>query len=116
MLFIVLLFLAISSIALFFLKRDRQTLYMLGLCFSFIFMFIGITIYLAKTGGLSPAQKLFLFFDTRIQRKLSYLIFPLRQLGYMIAIGRYLFPAFLLLIAINYSMIPWVLRLSLIHI
>ena len=83
---------------------------MLGLCFSFIFMFIGITIYLAKTGGLSPAQKLFLFFDTRIQRKLSYLIFPLRQLGYMIAIGRYLFPAFLLLIAINYSMIPWVLR------
>lgn len=110
MLFIVLLFLAISSIALFFLKRDRQTLCMLGLCFSFILMFIGIIIYLAKTGGLSPAQKLFLFFDTRIQRKLSYLIFPLRQLGYMIAIGRYLFPAFLLLIAINYSMIPWILR------
>lgn len=110
MLFIVLLFLAVSSIALFFLKRDKQTLYMLGLCFSFILMFVGIIIYLAKTGGLSQAQKLFLFFDTRIQRKLSYLIFPLRKLGYMIAIGRYLFPTFLLLIAVNYSMIPWVLR------
>lgn len=112
MLFIVLLFLAVSSVALFYLKRDRQTVYMLGLCFSFIFMFVGIIIYLAKTGGLSPEQKLFLFFDTRIQRKLSYLIFPLRKLGYMIAIGRYLFPAFLLLIALNYSMIPAVMRLK----
>lgn len=110
MLFIVLLFLAVSSIALFFLKRDRQTLLMLGLCFSFICMFVGIIIYQAKTGGLTYEQKLFLFFDTRIQRKLSYLIFPLRKLGYMIAIGRYLFPAFLLLIGINYSMIPALLR------
>ncbi|MEG0214783.1 MAG: HAMP domain-containing sensor histidine kinase [Hungatella sp.] len=83
---------------------------MLGLCFSFICMFIGIIIYLAKTGGMSQEQKLFLFLDTRIQRRLSYMILPLRQLGYMIAIGRYLFPAFLLLIAIHYSMIPIVLR------
>ena len=82
-----------------------------GLCFSFICMFVGIMIYLAKTGGLSPEQKMFLFFDTRIQRRLSYLIFPLRKLGYMIAIGRYLFPPFLLLVAIHYSMIPTVLRL-----
>ena len=38
------------------------------------------------------------------------MIFPLRRLGYMIAVGRCLFPAFLLLLAINYSMIPSVLR------
>ena len=55
---------------------------------------------------------MFLFFDTHIQRRLSYLIFPLRQLGYMIAIGRYLFPPFLLLIAVHYSMIPAVMRLK----
>ncbi len=111
MLLIVLVFLAVSSVALFFLKRDQQTIWLLGLCFSFICMFVGIMIYLAKTGGLSPEQKMFLFFDTRIQRRLSYLIFPLRKLGYMIAIGRYLFPAFLLLIAVHYSMLPPVLRL-----
>lgn len=110
MLLVVLLFLAVSSIGLFFLKRDQQTVCLLGLCFSFIFMFVGITIYLAKTGGLSPEQKMFLFFDTHIQRRLSYLIFPLRRLGYMIAVGRYLFPPFLLLIAVHYSMIPAVLR------
>ena len=110
MLLIVLLFLAVSSVALFFLKRDQRTVWMLGLCFSFIFMFVGIIIYLAKTGGLSPEQKMFLFFDTRIQRRLSYMIFPLQKLGYMIAIGRYLFPPFLLMIAMNYSMVPAVLR------
>lgn len=112
MLLVVLLFLAVSSIALFFLKRDDQTICLLGLCFSFFCMFVGITIYLAKTGGLSPEQKIFLFFDTQIQRRLSYLIFPLRKLGYMIAIGRYLFPPFLLLLAIHYSMIPAVMRLK----
>ena len=112
MLLVVLLFLAVSSIALFFLKRDEQTYCLLGLCFSFFCMFVGITIYLAKTGGLSPEQKIFLFFDTQIQRWLSYLIFPLRRLGYMIAIGRYLFPPFLLLLAIQYSMIPAVMRLK----
>ncbi|MCI8664976.1 MAG: HAMP domain-containing histidine kinase [Hungatella sp.] len=111
MLLIVLVFLAVSSVALFFLKRDQQTIWLLGLCFSFICMFVGITIYLAKTGGLSPEQKMFLFFDTRIQRRLSYLMIPLRKLGYIIAIGRYLFPLFLLLTAVHYSMIPAILRL-----
>ncbi len=112
MLLIVLLFLAVSSLSLFFMKRDQHTVCLLGLCFSFILMFVGIMIYLAKTGGLSLEQKIFLFFDTKIQRRLSYLIFPLRRLGYMIAIGRYLFPPFLLLIAVNYSMVPAVLRLK----
>lgn len=111
MLLVVLVFLAVSSVALFFVKRDQQTIWLLGLCFSFICMFVGIMIYLAKTGGLSPEQKVFLFFGTRILRRLSYLVFPLRKLGYMIAIGRYLFPPFLLMVATHYSMIPAVLRL-----
>lgn len=110
MLFLVLVLLAVSSTALFFLKRDGQTFLLLGLCFSFICMFIGIIIYLAKTGGLTQDQKVFLFFGTAIQRRLSYLVFPLRQLGFMIAIGRYLFPAFLLLYGIRSSMIPLLQR------
>lgn len=110
MLFLVLLLLAVSSTALFFLKRDSQTFLLLGLCFSFICMFIGIIIYLAKTGGLTQDQKVFLFFGTAIQRKLSYLLLPLRQLGFMIAIGRYLFPGFLLLYGIRSSMIPFLQR------
>lgn len=110
MLLVVMLFLTVSSMALFFLKRDRLAVYLLGLCFSFICMFVGITIYLAKTGGLSLEQKRFLFLGTQIQQWLSYRVFPLRKLGYMIAVGRYLFPPFLLLIAIHYSLIPAVRR------
>ena len=103
MLFVVLFFLVISSIAIVFLRRDKQTKLLLGLCISFVCMFVGIIIYLAKTGGLQTGQKFLLFFDTRIQRKLSYMIFPLRRLGYLIAVGRTLFPGFMLMIALNES-------------
>lgn len=103
MLFVVLFFLVISSIAIVFLRRDKQTKLLLGLCISFVCMFVGIIIYLAKTGGLQTGQKFLLFFDTRIQRRLSYMIFPLRKLGYLIAVGRTLFPGFMLMIALNES-------------
>ncbi|GLC81435.1 sensor histidine kinase [Lacrimispora brassicae] len=116
MLFVVLFFILSSSIAIFFLRRDKQTRLMLGLCVSFVCMFIGIIIYLSKTGGLQTGQKFFLFFDLRVQRRLSYMIFPLRKLGYMIAMGRTLFPGFLLMLAFDYSMIPWILRSKSRHI
>lgn len=103
MLFVVLFFLVISSIVVVFLRRDKQTKLLLGLCISFVCMFVGIIIYLAKTGGLQTGQKFLLFFDTRIQRKLSYMVFPLQNLGYLIALGRTLFPCFMLMLALNYS-------------
>lgn len=112
MLFVVLFFLIISSIAIALLRRNKHTILMLGLCISFVCMFVGIIIYLAKTGGLRTGQKFLLFFDSGIQRKLSYMIFPLQKLGYLIAIGRTLFPGFLLMIAVNYSMHPKFSRLK----
>lgn len=110
MLFVVLFFLVISSVVIVFLRRDKQTKLLLGLCLSFVCMFVGIIIFLAKTGGLQTGQKFLLFFDTGIQRKLSYMIFPLRRLGYLIAVGRTLFPGFMLMIGLNYSMSQKVLR------
>lgn len=112
MLFVVLFFLIISSIAITLLRRNKHTILMLGLCISFVCMFVGIIIYLAKTGGLRTGQKFLLFFDSGIQRKLSYMIFPLWKLGYLIAIGRTLFPGFLLMIAVNYSMHQKFIRLK----
>lgn len=67
-------------------------------------MFVGIIIFLAKTGGLDAEQKFLLFFDLRVQRHLSYLVFPLHPLGYLIAVGRHLFPGFLLMVAMETSM------------
>lgn len=104
MLFVVLFILVSSSVVVAFLRKDRQTRLLLLLCVSFACMFVGIIIYLAKTGGLQTGQKFFLFFDTQVQRKLSYLVIPLKQLGYLIAVGRTLFPGFLLMSALSYSM------------
>lgn len=111
MLFVVLLFMTVCAVALMITRRDEPALLMGGLSGSIIVMLVGIIIYTAKTGGLSKAQKIFLFISTDIQRWLSYLIFPLGKLGYTIAIGRCLFPAFLLLLAMEYSMVPSVRRL-----
>lgn len=110
MLFVVLFFLVISSIVITLLRRDKQTKLLLGLCISFVCMFVGIIIYLAKTGGLQNGQKFLLFFDSGIQRKLMYLVFPLRKLGYLIALGRSLFPGFMLMTALNDSRNPQLIR------
>lgn len=111
MLFIILIFLAAGSAALIISRRDKPALLMGGLCASLIILLIGIIIYTAKTGGLSQPQKIFLFLSPSIQRRLMFLIFPLNKLGYTIAIGRYLFPLFLLLAACEYSMVHAVRRL-----
>lgn len=104
MLFVVLLFLITMSVLVACRSRDKQTMLLLGLCLSFCCMFVGIIIYQAKTGGIRSGSQFFLFFDLRIQRKLSYLAIPLRKIGYMIALGRTLFPGFLLMAAIGFSM------------
>lgn len=104
MLFAVLFFLIIMSVVVSLRRRDKQTMLLLGLCLSFCCMFVGIIIYLAKTGGLRTGHQFFLFIDLRIQRKLSYMVIPLRKLGYLIAVGRTLFPGFLLMTALNFTM------------
>mgnify|MGYP001118276839 CR=1 FL=1 len=110
MLILILILIAGISIALAIVKKDENSFLLLGLCASMILMFSGIIIYTAKIGGLSKSQELFLFLSPNIKAWIQYLIITLNNLGYLIAVGRYLFPTFLLLIAINYSMIPFIRR------
>jgi len=110
MLIFILIFIAIISITLVIVKRDENAFLLLGLCGSLILMFSGIIIYTAKVGGLSNSQEVFLFLSPKIRNWIQYKIITLDKLGYLIAIGRYLFPCFLLLIAVNYSMIPFIRR------
>ncbi len=110
MLILILVFLAIISISLVILKRDKNSMLLLGLCTSLILMFSGIIIYTAKIGGVSGAQEVFLFLSPTIKNKIQYMVITLDKLGYLIAIGRFLFPAFLLMLALNYSMIPFIQR------
>lgn len=109
-LILILTFLAMFSLVLVILKRDGSSMLLLGLCTSLILMFSGIIIYTAKIGGLRASQEVFLFLSPKIKNWIQYMVITLDKIGYLIAIGRYLFPTFLLLLAINYSMVPFIRR------
>ena len=91
-------------------KRNRESLFLMGMCCSLMVQFTGILIFIAKKGGYSKNIISFLFFSQTLRIKLQYLFITLDTLGYIIAIGRYLFPLFLLESALQYSMIGWLRR------
>ena len=103
MLFLVLVMFFIFSIILVVVNRDKKAWYMMALCVDFLLMFTGIIIYFAKIGGLTMEQRRFFFLDTQVQQAISYLNLSLPEIGYMIAVGRYLFPPLLLLLAWEYN-------------
>ncbi|QAT50964.1 HAMP domain-containing histidine kinase [Caproiciproducens sp. NJN-50] len=110
MLIIILVILFLDSVILTVMRKNISSLLFFGLCTSLILMLSGIILYTAKIGGLSHAQYIFLFLSVRIQTRMQYAIITLDKLGYLIAVGRYLFPYFLLLISISYSTIPFISR------
>lgn len=103
MLFLVLLLFLVLSVMLVAMKKEKHAWIILVLCITFLLMLTGIIIYFAKTGGLTTEQRQFFFLNNQIQQKISYLNLSLPQVGYMIAIGRYLFPMFLLLLSWEYN-------------
>ena len=108
MLIIILMLLAIISVSIIILDRNKLYFLIAGLYISCILMFIGLILFFAKSGGLSSYQQIFLFITKAIQHRLRFTAISLDTIGYLVVLGRCLFPLFLLLIAINYSMIEWV--------
>ena len=86
--------LVIASILLIFLQKKRESILLLGLCVSLMLEIGGVMIFIAKKGGLSPEVIQFLYFSKGIQDQIRYFLITLGQLGYLIAIGRILFPFF----------------------
>ncbi|MFR1593417.1 MAG: ATP-binding protein, partial [Christensenellales bacterium] len=108
MLFVLIGLLLVASVFVLLMKKNRESLYLLGMCCSLMVQFSGILIFIAKKGGYSKSIIGFLFFSQTLRNKLQYLFITLDTLGYVIAVGRYLFPLFLMEIALQYSMIAWV--------
>ena len=98
--------LLLASLAVLFTKRNRETLLLSGMCLSLTLFLAGIMILIAKKGGISKELELFLFFSHDLRLWIQYRLITLGQLGYLIAIGRHLFPLFLLEMAMCYSMLP----------
>ena len=94
------------------LRRDRRSvLVFLSSFFLFVFIF-GILLYIAKKGGITAATSDLLFASDAIRRFLQYRVMTLGQLGYIVALGRYLFPLFLLLAAFSFSYFPLAVRMK----
>ena len=91
-------------------KRNRESVFLSGMCISLVLEFTGILIFVAKKGGYSKQMLEFLFVSMKLKTEIQYLVIPLDCIGYIIALGRYLFPFFLMQMAMHYSMIPLIRR------
>ena len=105
MLFLLIGLMLIASGCVLCLKKTRQSFFLLGMCFSLMVQFSGILIFIAKKGGYSQDILRFLYFSLALKTKVQYLYITLDCMGYLIAIGRYLFPLFLMETALHDSML-----------
>ncbi len=110
MLLIVLFLCVTVSVFVAIRRRDTLSLDLLGMSVSNSLMLLGVVVYIAKMGGLAATEQTFLFLLPRIQHWLQYLPVPMDKLGYLVAVGRTLFPFFLLQMALEITMIPCLRR------
>lgn len=110
MLVLSILILSIVSISLFLIRRDIITFYMVAMAVCFSIMYVGIIIYIAKIGDFNEGQRKFLFLYPELKNKLQYLPWTLSRIGWLVALGRTLFPYFLLKLALELTMIPSIRR------
>ena len=110
MLFLLIGVLLLASLAILCLKKSKESVFLLGMCVSLMLQFSGILLFIAKKGGFTQDVLRFLFFSTAIKTRVQYLFVTLDTMGYLIALGRYLFPLFLLEFALCYTVLPWLRR------
>ncbi len=101
----------LGSLAVLIVKKNRESLLLAGMCLTLTLFLVGVMLVIAKRGGVSREVEHFLFFSRDIRLWLQYRFITLDQMGYLIAIGRHLFPLFLLEMAVHYSMSAWMRKL-----
>ncbi len=108
MLIILTVFLVIATVIMVFLRKNMEVLLLLGLCFSLMMQIVGVMIFIAKKGGISTSVMQLFYFTDGIVNVIRYFYITLGQLGFLVTLGRFLFPFFLIALAINYSMIRFI--------
>ena len=110
MLIIVIGLMILSTVITLFVRKDILSLWLCGLSASFVLMFSGVITYISKIGGYTSKDTIFLFLLSPLQRWLQFAPISLGDLGYIVALGRCLFPFCMLQVALESSMIPFVRR------
>ena len=98
------------SLVLFLMKRNGETALILGLCVTLSLEWTGVLAYIAKKGGIAQDMQTLLFLTPQIRRSLQYLLITLGQLGYWVALGRYLYPLMLMWLSLYYAVEPALCR------
>jgi len=109
MIILVLVLLALSFI-LFLTRRNRETGLIMALTAVLALHWLTVLTYIAKKGGITPDMQTLLYGINSIRTSMQYLVVTLKQLGYTMAVGRYLFPLVLLWLALYYSYTPGIRR------
>lgn len=89
-----LVFLAVS--------RKREYLLLCLLAASLIEYLFFTLMYIAKKGGIGDSIRFLLFLSDKLRVNLQYARLTLQQLGYYLAVGRYIFPWLFLITALHY--------------
>lgn len=110
MLILILLICTFVFMGLLIKRKDFLSVCLLCMSFANIAMIGGVVIYIAKMGGLAAREQTFLFFSYRIKKWLQFLPVSMDILGYVVAVGRMMFPMFLFWAAVDTSMIPFIRR------
>lgn len=97
-----LLLLLLSSAALLFTRRTRETLCIFALNVVLAEFWVMMLIYISKKGGFGAELQTLLFGTREIRLWLQYRVFTLRRMGYLLAVGRFLFPMVLMWLAMMY--------------
>lgn len=108
MLIVYTILLVIASVFVLSARRSKEFVFLFGCCVSLLFEFVGILIYVAKIGGYPQRTLKFLYLSMSIKTNIQYMIIPYEKMGFLYAIGRYMFPMFLILLAYEYSAISFI--------
>lgn len=95
-----------GSLLVLLIRRTRETLLLSAVCLTLTIFLAGVMILIAKQGGISRELEGVLFFSHAVRRWLQYRFITLNQLGFVISVGRHLFPLALLGMALYYSRLP----------
>lgn len=106
MLIVLAVCMVIASVFVACVKRNKESFFLMGLCLSLMLEILGVMFFIAKKGGISVEVLQFFYFSKQVKNKIQYMMITLNQMGYLVVLGRVLFPFFLIEMALSYSMIP----------
>ena len=107
---VLVLVLLVVSFILFLTRKNRETGLILALTAALALHWLTVLTYIAKKGGITPDMQTLLYGVKSLRTGMQYLVVTLKQLGYAMAVGRFLFPMVLVWLALYYSYAPGIRR------